>query len=69
MSIKMFEFKNIENLTIEQLFQELGIADFTYIETSEFLEQLESYRLKVHQSIKEKQHEPSKSLGKDESIG
>ena len=52
----MFEFKELDKLTLEQLFQELGMADFTFIETSNFLEQLELYRSKVHQTIKEKQN-------------
>lgn len=65
----MFEFKDIENLKIEELFQELGIADFTYIETSNFIEQLEQYRLKVHEKIKERQNESSKGMGKDKSVG
>lgn len=65
----MFEFKDIENLKIEELFAELGMADFTFIETSTFLDQLESYRLKVHEKIKEKQNGTGKSLGKDKSIG
>ena len=64
----MFQFKEIKNLTIEELLQEFGIATFTSIETSEFLEQLEEYRLKVHQTIKEKQNGTGKSLGKDKSI-
>lgn len=58
----MFEFKDLQSLSIEDLFKELGFADFTYIETSTFLEQLEIYRKHVHERIKEKQHEPSQSL-------
>jgi hypothetical protein len=58
----MIEFKDISNLTLNELFQELGIADYTYVETSNFLEQLEGYRQTIHLKIKEKQNEPSKSL-------
>lgn len=58
----MIEFKDISGLSLNELFQELGIADFTYIETSSFLEQLEGYRQLIHLKIKEKQNEPSKSL-------
>lgn len=61
----MFDFKNLENLNLEQLFQELGLADFTYIETNNFLEELEQYRAKIHETIKEKQN-GSKSLDKIE---
>ena len=48
----MIEFKDISNLPLDELFKELGIADFTYIETSNFLEQLENYRQKIHEQIK-----------------
>lgn len=58
----MFEFKDLQSLSLEDLFKELGFADFTYIETSTFLEQLEIYRKHVHEKIKEKQYEPSQSL-------
>ncbi len=61
----MFEFKDIENLKLDELFTELGMADFTFIETSTFLDQLESYRLKVHEKIKEKTNGTGKGLGKD----
>ncbi len=54
---------NLNNLTIEELFKEYGLADFTYIETSNFLEELESYRQNIHNKIKEKQHETSQGLG------
>lgn len=63
----MIEFKDISNLSIDELFRELGIADFTYIETSSFLEQLEVYRQTIHLKIKEKQNEPSKSLDRGKS--
>ena len=57
--------ENIDNLTFEELLQEYGLADFTYIETANFIEELEGYRQKIHQKIKEKQHgkPPSPSLG------
>jgi len=58
----MIEFKDISGLSLNELFQELGIADFTYIETSNFLELLEGYRQAIHLKIKEKQNESSKSL-------
>ena len=54
----MIEFKDISQLTLNELFQELGIADFTYIETSNFLEQLEGYRQAIHLKIKEVQTSP-----------
>lgn len=54
---------NLNNLTIDELFKEYGLADFTYIETSTFLEELETYRQTIHNKIKEKQHETSESLG------
>lgn len=56
----MIEFKDISNLTLDELFRELGIADFTYIETSNFLEQLEGYRQAIHLKIKEVQTSPIK---------
>lgn len=56
----MIEFKNISGLTLDELFKELGIADFTYIETSSFLEQLEGYRQAIHLKIKEVQTLPIK---------
>jgi hypothetical protein len=56
--------KDLKNLTLEQLLSEYGLADFTYIETSNFLEELENYRQKLHNQIKEKQNEQtSQSLG------
>lgn len=55
--------KNIDNLTLADLFQEYGLADFTYLEMSSYLEQLESHRQRLHEKIKEIQHETSKSLG------
>lgn len=56
----MIEFKDISNLNLDQLFQELGIADYTYVETSNFLEQLEGYRRAIHLKIKEVQSSPIK---------
>lgn len=49
----MIEFKDISKMLIDELFQELGIADYTYIETSNFLEHLEQYRQKIHLRIKD----------------
>ncbi len=54
---------NLNNLTIDELFKEYGLADFTYIETSTFLEELEIYRQNIHNKIKEKQYETSQSMG------
>lgn len=59
----MIEFKPIEALTINELFAEYGIADFTYIETANFLEELENYRQQIHNKIKEKQNETNPSVG------
>ena len=56
----MIEFKEISGLTLDELFKELGMADFTYIETSSFLEQLEGYRQAIHLKIKEVQTSPIK---------
>ena len=56
----MIEFKEISGLTLNELFKELGMADFTYIETSSFLEQLEGYRQAIHLKIKEVQTSPIK---------
>ena len=47
-----FNFSNIENMELSQLYQQLGMADFTYIETSEFLERLQEYRQSLHNQIK-----------------
>ena len=60
----MIKFKQIENLTLDDLYKELGFADFTYIELNEFLEQLEKYRSQLHQKIKEKQYDQSLDNGK-----
>ena len=57
---------NLNNLTIDELFKEYGLADYTYIETSNFLEELESYRQTIHNKIKEKQHETSQTMGEPE---
>jgi hypothetical protein len=54
---------NLNELTVDQLLREYGLADFTYIETSNFLEELENYRQTIHNKIKEKQHEQSQSMG------
>lgn len=53
---------NLNELTIDQLLREYGLADFTYIETSNFLEELETYRQAIHNKIKEKQYDDSKSV-------
>lgn len=55
--------KNLDELTFQELLQEYGLADFTYLEMASYLEELESYRQKLHEKIKEFQNEASKSLG------
>lgn len=57
----MFEFKELEKMNIDELFRTLGMADFTYIETSSFIDRLDQYRSQIYQQIKEKQ-DVSKSL-------
>lgn len=56
----MFEFKELTDVPIDELFRILGMCDFTYLETSSFLESLESYRsqvLKEIQNAKEKSND------------
>lgn len=48
---------DLENLTLPELFQELGQSDFTYLEINRYMESLELYREKLIQKIKEKQNE------------
>lgn len=48
---------DLENLTLPELFQELGQSDFTYLEINQYMESLELYREKLIQKIKEKQNE------------
>lgn len=60
----MFDFKNIDELTFIELLQELGLADYTYIELSNYLEDLAQYRSQLHQQIKEKQNDTSLDNGK-----
>ena len=61
----MIEIKtNLNELSLEELFQELGLADYTYIELSNYLEHLERYRSQVHEKIKEKQNDRSLDSGK-----
>lgn len=47
----MFEFKELDNLPLDELFRILGMCDFAYIETSSFLESLELYRSKLLKEI------------------
>lgn len=49
----MIEFKQLDSLTNDELFKELGIADFTYIELTRFLEELEIYRSQIHKKLKD----------------
>lgn len=48
----MFEFKDLENLPLEELFKILGMLDFTYQETNAFIQELESYRIELINKIK-----------------
>ena len=47
----------IDNLTLDELYKELGLTVFAFIETSNMLEQLSEYREALHNKIKEKQYE------------
>lgn len=55
--------KNLNELTFQELLQEYGLADYTYLEMASYLEQLEEYRQRLHEKIKEKQNETSQNLG------
>lgn len=40
----MMEFIEPTDLDLDGLFRQLGIADYTYIQTASFMERLEQYR-------------------------
>lgn len=45
---------DITNLSLNELFQELGISDYIFIETSNYLEELQEYRETILKEIKKK---------------
>lgn len=45
---------NIQELKLEELFQELGMSDYLFIETSNYLEELQQYRELLLTEIKKK---------------
>lgn len=45
---------NIQELQLEELFQELGMSDYLFIETSNYLEELQQYREILLTEIKKK---------------
>ena len=47
----------IDDMTLEDLYKELGFTVFTYIETANMLERLQERREILHNKIKEKQYE------------
>jgi len=61
----MIEFKDTAAFSLAELFKELGEADFVYIEMSRYLEQLEAYRLGLHNQIKEVQNDKNNGHGLD----
>lgn len=60
----MINFLDTQTLDIDSAFKQLGIADYTYIQTTNFLEQLEVYRSNLLQRIGELQR-----AGNGESVG
>lgn len=52
----MIEFRSLNELNqseVTSLYTELGIADYTYVELTEYLHKLEEYRSIIHNKIKE----------------
>lgn len=47
------EFKNINNLSLEELFQELGLSVYVASKTSEYLEQVQTYQQQLYLKIGE----------------
>lgn len=56
-----FQFEDIEQMSLSDLYMQLGMADFVYIETSEFLDLLQEYRHNLIKKIKET-HEHNESI-------
>lgn len=48
------EFKEPQDLNIDELFKQLGLVDFLYLNHSTYLQQLEQYRTLLIKSIEEK---------------
>ena len=48
------EFKEPQDLNIDELFKQLGLVDFLYSNHSTYLQQLEQYRTLLIKSIEEK---------------
>lgn len=45
---------NIKELELGELYEQLGLADFTYVETIEYAEMLEQYRIELLHEIKKR---------------
>lgn len=50
--MSMFEFKELNDVPLDELFRILGMCDFTYLETTAFMESLEEYRNQVLKEIR-----------------
>lgn len=60
-------FRNIDDLELLQLYQELGMVDFEYGQTHSYIEQLELYRAAIIQKLTQITYGNDKSL--DTTIG
>lgn len=60
----MIEFIDVSTLNLEALYQQLGMADYTLIQTTDFLDQLNEYRAQLMNRIGAIQHgRNDKSVG------
>lgn len=59
----MNQFVDVDTLDLESAFMQLGMADFTLLETTDFIDRLNEYRSKLMNKIRELQY-----AGHDKSL-
>lgn len=60
----MNQFVDVDALDLESAFTQLGMADYTLLETTEFIDRLNDYRSKLMNKIRELQY----ATGNDQSL-
>ena len=52
----MIQFRNdLTEIPVNELYLELGIADYTYVELANYLQRLEEYRSHIHNELKRRE--------------
>ena len=63
----MIEFVDLDKLTLEQVYTQLGMVDYAYVQTHKYIEHLEAYRSLIVNKIGQL-HGNSKSVDNSEEL-